>query len=206
LDKVKVDAPTNVVCQRYKKHYSSEIFYMQSLICHSATPSLTPLLLCCNAMYLANGDLQICYLMKGALDKVYIPEPSSPTQTDKLWQRTCFEAFIGVKGKRSYYEYNFSPSGQWAIYAFENYRQPIESMPQCKPLIQVHQTGKTLRMTVRLSADLLPNNALKQTLQLALTAVIEEHAHSKSYWALQHDLEKPDFHHRDGFSVSIKPF
>ena len=48
---------------------------------------------------------------------------------DDLWQHTCFELFIGAKNDAEYYEFNFSPSGEWAAYEFRNYRdgEPIHA-------------------------------------------------------------------------------
>ncbi len=37
----------------------------------------------------------------------------------------------------------------------------------------------------------------------AITAVIEEADGTKSYWALAHPAEKPDFHHPDGFVLEL---
>ena len=52
---------------------------------------------------------------------------------------------------------------------------------------------------------IIPSTALPAAapLQLALTAVIELTDGSKSYWALKHPGERPNFHHRDGFTHEI---
>jgi hypothetical protein len=176
---------------------------MPTLICHTTTPSSSPLLLFSEAAYLANGEMQLHYVLQGDLDKIYIPAQGSSTQQDNLWQQTCFEAFISVADEPHYYEYNFSPSRQWAIYTFEDYRQQVPYMPQDKPIIQVHQTDNQLAMSVRLPHIILPENTSKKTLKLGLTAVIEDNNHDKSYWALQHPFENPDFHSREGFGLKV---
>ena len=38
---------------------------------------------------------------------------------------------------------------------------------------------------------------------LGLSAVIEEHDGTLSYWALRHAPGKPDFHHRDAFALEL---
>jgi hypothetical protein len=44
---------------------------------------------------------------------------------------------------------------------------------------------------------------MQQSWQIGLTAVIETATGEKSYWALHHPAEKPDFHHRGGFALSL---
>ena len=46
----------------------------------------------------------------------------------------------------------------------------------------------------------LPNDGLWQ---LGLSAVIEETSGHKSYWALAHPSENPDFHHSDSFVLDL---
>jgi hypothetical protein len=41
-------------------------------------------------------------------------------------------------------------------------------------------------------------------LHLALAAVIEDHRGQLSYWALEHPVGKPDFHHPDGFTIELR--
>jgi hypothetical protein len=41
--------------------------------------------------------------------------------------------------------------------------------------------------------------------RLGVSAVIEETSGRKSYWALTHTPGKADFHHADGFSLTLPP-
>ncbi|MFN9067110.1 MAG: hypothetical protein ACK5V3_07770, partial [Bdellovibrionales bacterium] len=43
---------------------------------------------------------------------------------DELWKATCFELFLKVPGKSTYYEFNFSTEGYWNLYEFSDYRKP----------------------------------------------------------------------------------
>ncbi|MBU2034068.1 MAG: hypothetical protein KKH37_09945 [Alphaproteobacteria bacterium] len=36
------------------------------------------------------------------------------------------------------------------------------------------------------------------------SAVLEEAAGEKSYWAVSHPTSKPDFHHADGLALALK--
>lgn len=55
-------------------------------------------------------------------DVLILPEPVMPRREDGLWQRTCFEMFVRDNRSEAYLEFNFSPSGRWAAYAFDGYR------------------------------------------------------------------------------------
>src|SRR6185312_16219939 len=56
------------------------------------------------------------YVLRADMARVRVPQPDRPERADGLWKHTCFEAFISAAGLSGYYELNFSPSGQWAIY------------------------------------------------------------------------------------------
>ncbi len=43
------------------------------------------------------------------------------------------------------------------------------------------------------------------SLELALSAVIEQRDGGLSYWALRHAPGQPDFHHPDGFALTLRP-
>ena len=66
----------------------------------------------------ADGKLELRYLLEGDIERVRIPPP----RAERLWQHTCCEIFIAAEGLSAYDEYNFSPSGDWAAFAFTGYR------------------------------------------------------------------------------------
>src|SRR5438045_24619 len=61
------------------------------------------------------------YRLVGAQAELKLPQPQPPRRADDLWRTTCFEAFLGT-GDGGYYELNFSPSTEWAVYRFDGYR------------------------------------------------------------------------------------
>ena len=125
------------------------------------------------------------YVVDGTADLV-MPDPAIPGRADELWRTTCFEAFVGEEGA-AYREYNFSPSRQWAGYAFD---APREGMRNAEAEVEVWLDGGADWVSVEaaVSADLAPGAAF------GLTAVIEEQGGHKSYWALAHTDGPPDFH------------
>ena len=172
---------------------------MHALICHPSTPSPLQIEISSNATCLANGKLQLHYVLQGNLEQIQLPQQCKPEQKDNLWQHTCFEAFIGCSGEMHYHEYNISPSGCWAIYAFKNYRQQKQYKPPHEPNIEITQDKHRLEINVSLPASTLPTSLSNQALQIGLSAVIESKNQQKTYWALNHPLDTPDFHHHRGF-------
>src|SRR5215471_10967917 len=79
--------------------------------------------------------LLLSYAMIGSIRDVSIPPIMAPARGDRLWQHTCFEAFLRAEADPAYYEFNFAPSKQWAAYRFDDYRggmrvvDEIETIP-----------------------------------------------------------------------------
>jgi len=147
-----------------------------------------------------NGGLQLAYRLAGDLAALRLPTPATPVEPDRLWAHTCFEVFLR-RGGEAYREYNFSPSGQWAGYAFSAYRQRLEDVALPAPQLDWQVSEGSLSLTVTLPAAALP--AGSGPLQLALTTVVEQAEGPLSYWALAHPAGKPDFHHQDGFVLAL---
>ena len=152
------------------------------------------------------GELSLTYVLKGDIASLRIPLPRPPRRADHLWEHTCFEAFVGVKGKVEYYEFNFAPSGEWAAYFFRSYRDgaPIDN-GELAPKITVGLTEDSLEIDAIVRMDCLRTIQPRERLRLALSAVIEENDGMLSYWALKHPPGKPDFHHPDAFALEIEP-
>jgi hypothetical protein len=135
----------------------------------------------------------------GALaERFVIPEASEPTRADELWKTTCFEAFLRPLGEQGYREWNFAPSGQWAAYDFTGYRENMTPADtDNEPYIRMEDnfTWWALGATIAIPAD--------TNWELGLSAVIEEKDGTKSYWALAHPREKPDFHDPGCFAAHL---
>src|SRR5258705_2041625 len=97
------------------------------LICHPATPTQEVLAVEVLVTCGADGHLALTYRVDGDVTHLVIPTPQVSGPADDLWKHTCFEAFVAVD-ETAYYEFNFAPSGQWAAYAFSNYRQQDEAV------------------------------------------------------------------------------
>lgn len=175
----------------------------KNLTCHTGTPSNASQNISVSLDFLAEGSLRLSYKLTGDLTQILIPKAQNSTAVDGLWQNTCFELFIAVKGEANYHEFNFSPSGQWAAYAFSDYRVISEWTLSQKPTITFVQTKEYLNLVAIIPVNDLDQIIAGKPIELGITAVIEANDGSHSYWALHHPLTHPDFHHREGFILSL---
>jgi hypothetical protein len=144
------------------------------------------------------------YVLTADLSNLRIPFSVSPRRADRLWEHTCFEAFVRGKGQAGYCEFNFSPSGEWAAYAFREYREggPTND-DQLNPKIAVQRKAETLELHAVIRLDRLSRIQPGSILRLGLSAVVEDIDGRLSYWALKHPPGKPDFHHPDAFAMEL---
>ncbi len=146
------------------------------------------------------GVLPVGYFLEGDIAALRIPPPRPVRRTDGLWRHTCFELFAMGEGDPAYVEFNLSPSGEWASYAFRGYREGGEPAAAPAPGIEVSRTGERLVLRAAIAPALLPAG---RPLRLGLSAVVEEAGGMLSYWALRHPVSRPDFHHADGFALRL---
>jgi hypothetical protein len=150
------------------------------------------------------GALALTFVLGGDIARLRVPSFESPRRADRLWEHTCFEAFVRAQGQAGYYEFNFSPSGEWAAYAFREYREggPIDD-DQLDPKIATQREAEMLELHAVVRLDRLSQLLPGSILRLGLSAVVEDINGRLSYWALKHPPGKPDFHHPDNFALEI---
>jgi hypothetical protein len=152
----------------------------------------------------AGDTLGLSYRLEGDLSRLRLPAPATPRRADGLWHHTCFEAFFGVAGSRPYCELNFSPSGAWAAYAFEDYRAGMQPLRlSSPPRARWKRSAQVLELTVEIDAAELVGAHRACALRLGLAAVIEERSGTISHWALHHPTGEPDFHRHEGFVLDL---
>jgi hypothetical protein len=173
------------------------------LICHAETPCSAINDIKVEIEFDAEGNLYLRYRLSGDLTQIRIPGPQLPSEVDGLWEHTCFEAFMATEHEDRYHEFNFSPSGQYARYAFSGYRIPSEWSQTIAPQIVVTKTNDSCTLQAVIARADLPANRAGKPFRLGLSAVVELLDGSLSYWALHHPLEHPDFHHRDGLILAL---
>lgn len=153
----------------------------------------------------ASAELQMTFRLNGDIRRICVPPPAVPRIATQLWRHTCFEAFIAVEGRPAYHEFNFAPSGEWAVYAFCGYRNgSLLADEMMRPDIGVRSTGSRLELDTLVRLDRLSAIHARASLRIGLSAVIEA-SDGLSYWALRHPAAKPDFHDADGFALLLEP-
>lgn len=173
------------------------------LFCHPASPCPAVRAIEVVVTPADDGGLALHYFVLGDPQRIRLPAARPPQACDGLWQHTCCEAFIASgQDPDAYREFNFSPSGEWAAYGFTGYRQRNDNFqPASAPVIRLHRHANGFELTVSLAPTALPGG---HDLFLGLTTVIEAADGSKSYWALGHHADQPDFHLRQSFSLNLK--
>jgi hypothetical protein len=175
------------------------------LRCHSSARSETVRAVEVRIRRSASAELQMTFRIDGDIRRIRVPPPTVPRIATQLWRHTCFEAFIAVEGQPAYHEFNFAPSGEWAVYAFSGYRNggPLAN-EMMRPHVAVRTTDSRLELDALVRLDGLSANHPRASLRIGLSAVIEA-SDGLSYWALRHPADKPDFHDAAGFSLLLEP-
>jgi hypothetical protein len=140
--------------------------------------------------------LVLTYRLEGDMSRIRIPPKRQPHYINRLWNHTCFEAFVKHPASGAYREFNFSPSTEWAIFDFTSYREgmtPIDN--EYRPAILTRRATRSFELEAPIRAT-SPSH-------LALAVIIEQDNGKLSYWALEHPDGKPDFHHPGGFTFVL---
>jgi hypothetical protein len=173
----------------------------RTLACHPRTPDRVIRAVEVAAGGTAGGGLALSFALEGDLTAVRIPEPRSSRRADGLWRHTCFEAFVMAGEGPGYREFNFSPSGEWALTVFRGYRDAAEPAAVPAPVITVRRRGERLALDAEIRTEWLPPG---RSLRLGLSAVVEDAHGELTYWALRHPAGQPDFHHSDAFALPLE--
>jgi len=149
-------------------------------------------------------SLDIRYIVTGDVSALRMPPVAASTRVDGLWQHTCFEAFVRASPRTEYFEFNFSPSLQWAAYRFGGYRSARSDADLIRaPQLEGRADSTSYELKILLDLPQTSDLPSDVAWQLGLSAVIEETTGDKSYWALAHPSAQPDFHHPDGFALEL---
>ncbi|HYG47734.1 MAG TPA: DOMON-like domain-containing protein [Allosphingosinicella sp.] len=171
--------------------------------------------------------LQIRYVLIGKHRQVRL-KLRDQDRDDPLWRHTCFEAFVRIGGEEGYLEYNLAPTGDFAAYRFDRYREGMTPAREIgSSILDVQRRTEPLDLERRaslkragfdtlerfepsffsLKAELSFSNvmglAVAQPWYLGLSTIVEERNGRMSYWALAHPPGKPDFHDPACFALEL---
>lgn len=147
--------------------------------------------------------IELSYIITGDTARIRLPAPAEKARRDGLWKHTCFELFLRTPGAASYAEFNFSPSSEWAAYSFTGYREGMSEAPLSAPPEASFVVGSG-RIAAGFGWSVVGLQLADSSLwSAAATTVIEADDGTMSYWSLAHAPGKPDFHHPDGFILTL---
>ncbi len=140
--------------------------------------------------------------VRGDLSKVSIPAAAAPRRRDRLWEETCFELFLGAAESDAYWELNLSPAGDWNVYRFTGYREGMREETAIASLpFDVRRDPEALLLTAEIGIGKIAPAG--KVLAGTVAVVIRTSDGGKSHWAPIHPASRPDFHRRDGFSMTL---
>ena len=155
----------------------------------------------------SGATLHFRYILEAHMDRIRVPPLRAAQRKDELWKHTCFEAFVSQGTSGGYYEFNFSPSTEWAMYSFNGYREGMASVTPIErdwlPRVSVRQLPQGLELEAVVHLASMPLVPADATLRLAPSAIIEEEGDELSYWALNHPSGHPDFHNAKSLGLEI---
>ncbi len=141
------------------------------------------------------APLRIGFQIRGDTASLMLePASHNPVFRDEIWQSSCFELFVQSANETEYCEFNFAPNGDWAAYHFDDYRHGMKIISIKQPKIRVVNSDGNLDVMIAL--DNLAIN--RQNAKIGLCIILES-PEGKSYWALKHCDNKPDFHQKHCF-------
>ncbi|NJM49643.1 MAG: DOMON-like domain-containing protein [Sphingomonadales bacterium] len=170
------------------------------LLCHKETQAKSIKNVAVEAMLSGQGQLSLRYHVDCHISALETGHPKPPMRTDRLWESTCFEIFLRGEGQ-AYIELNFAPSGQWAAYHFTRYRGGMTALDIAAPQIALNESESRFALEAGVQ---LPKDWTGLDLQAAISCVCEETDGVKSYWALAHNYDRPDFHDQACFTKILK--
>ena len=147
-------------------------------------------------------ELLLTFRVEGS-EGLRLPDWASPSRRDGLWETTCFELFLQLAGREEYFEFNLSPSTEWAAYRFSRYRDGMGALALAiDPNVERGAPSEDFIIEADVDLSGIPAGPLR----IGLSAIIEETSGTKSYWALRHPPgDNPDFHHPDCFALELPP-
>jgi hypothetical protein len=149
--------------------------------------------------------LRLTFVVGGDTGALVLAAPAArPGRRDRLWEHTCCEAFVGTPDGSAYLELNVSPSGDWALWAFDAQRTGMRAAATVgAPPIRVLRSATEVRCDALVDDAVLRGFLGPPPYRVGLTAVLEEVGGNRAYFACRHVGPNPDFHARDGWTLTV---
>ena len=164
---------------------------MQALMLHQSC-DLGPIKAVTANIKATSDGCEAEFRLEGGVDRVILPKAAPSVRTDDLWKTTCFEIFWQPIGGTYYREFNLSPSGRWAAYDFDGFREGMRDAPVDAIALSTAHGSSNGNGALALKANIAAN--LAAPAQVALNAIVEHADGSLQFWALAFSPGKAEFH------------
>jgi len=182
----------------------TQILATGRLVSHPTTPCQALVFIEVVVAY-DHPQLKLQFNLSGRINDLILPGPEEPVRTVGLWEETCCEAFLKPADGNAYYEFNLSPSSQWAVFDFTGYRENFRQLDVGRaPVIDCETTADSLILDAVIDLSMLPPGVHAQDWALGLSCVVKTEDGATSYWAFAHPPEKPDFHDSNCFALTLE--
>jgi len=181
-------------------------FMRRALPIHPAVTTANPALAVEAAAWREGSVVSLQFQIQAARTVLVMPTPSVGERRDGLWQHTCCELFLGATTSPAYIELNVSPSGDWALYHFSDYRKPAAKLTAEPPTIHAAWKGQDLWVDAAMDAQCWDIPWLADRVRVGLSAVLEFNGGERAYHAIAHPRDVPDFHDVRGWCGTLDCF
>lgn len=144
--------------------------------------------------------IYLSYSISGDISSIIIPSISDiPQRKDDLWKTTCFELFLANKTKRNYIELNLSPSLNYNIYSFSDYRADM-NLENSFIIRNTSVKHEKTKFNIKFMLESI-NIINTDDLLINISTVIKYSNDKSKYYAVMHNKDKADFHKKNTFVV-----
>lgn len=151
----------------------------------------------------ARGIVTLDYRLDDPWRTVPLAPRGEAVRANRLWEHTCFEAFVAPADDAAYWEVNLAGDGRWNVWRFDRYREGMMADDRIRaPRVETTTGDGTFRLSATVDVSRLPD-VEERALLVGLAVVVEAGDGTLSYWAAAHPGPRPDFHARDGFSLRL---
>ncbi len=142
-----------------------------------------------------NDSIQLTFEFSGTPTQLET-QPLVSSQTELLWQGTCFELFVKDESGTGYREFNFSPDQRFTSYYHAEYRETVHAQTK-----QGSHLTKQSYSNGTISFEMLLNDINIDDQSIAVTAVTTDSTGISEYWGVNHWDNTPDFHREENFFI-----
>ncbi|MCK6596896.1 MAG: hypothetical protein L6Q37_00915 [Bdellovibrionaceae bacterium] len=167
---------------------------------------------------LIEGELNITYLVtdKKHLSELLSVQRDSPKgslkpsdfqvldasyRRDEIWKGNCFEFFVKQDNSEAYFEFNGSLNGEWNFYKLPFYRGNLQRENLISQvLFKSIQSEEQIKVEYLIDLKKIFSDFKNLKFNICSVLLIQQ---KMSYWAVNHNPIKPDFHYQQAMKIRI---